>query len=58
MRSAGHDPIVQAGAMFCPECGRVAFPVDAARLDDARIIVTYPGALRSPPRRNSGTRGR
>jgi hypothetical protein len=44
MRSAGHDPIVQAGAMFCPKCGRVAFPVDAARLDDARIIATYPGA--------------
>lgn len=41
-RSAEHDPIMQAGVMSCPECGRVAFPTDAVRLDDARIIATYP----------------
>lgn len=42
MGSAEHDPIVQAGAMRCVACGRVAFPTDAARLDAARIVATYP----------------
>lgn len=42
MRSAEHDPIVQAGAARCLECDRVAFPIDAARLDTTLIIATYP----------------
>lgn len=42
MGPAEHDPIVQAGAMRCVACGRVAFPIDAARLDAERIIATYP----------------
>lgn len=42
MEAAKHDPIVQAGAMRCPKCGRVAFPTDAARLDAALIIAVYP----------------
>ncbi len=42
MGAVERDPIVQAGAMCCPGCGRVAFPTDAVRLDDALIIATYP----------------
>lgn len=44
--NAERDPIVQAGVMWCPECGLAAFPVDAARLDAARIIATYPAPCR------------
>lgn len=46
MGPAEHDPIVQAGAMRCITCDRVAFPTDAARLDAARILATYPAPCR------------
>jgi hypothetical protein len=41
-RDAERDPIVQAGALRCRECGCVAFPADAARLDETLIIADYP----------------
>lgn len=41
-RSAEHDPIIQAGAIRCAACDRVAFPTDATRLDAALIIADYP----------------
>lgn len=39
---AERDPIVQAGALRCGECGCASFPTDAARLDAGLIIADYP----------------
>jgi hypothetical protein len=32
---------LQAGALRCRQCGRIAFPTDAAHLDAGLIIATY-----------------
>ena len=40
--NAEDDPILAAGVMRCPECGRVAFPTDAGRLEGGLILAAYP----------------
>ena len=35
------DPILMAGAVFCPDCYRAAFPVDATWVSDLVLLVDY-----------------
>lgn len=42
MDSAGHDPILWAGAIRCRACCRVAFPTDAGAFGGGWIIASYP----------------
>jgi hypothetical protein len=39
-----HDPLVLAGFVSCPRCGRVAYPVDAAWLDGRLVLASFPPA--------------
>lgn len=39
--SAEHDPLLQAGALGCRQCSRVALPTDATHLGVGLIIATY-----------------
>jgi hypothetical protein len=36
-----HDPILAAGHVRCPECGRAGYPVDAEWAGEGLILVSY-----------------
>lgn len=37
-----HDPMLRAGILTCPACGRVSYPTDAIWLDPRLTMATYP----------------
>lgn len=39
-----HDPLVRAGIITCRNCGRIAYPTDAAWLDANVIMASFPSA--------------
>src|SRR5690348_1817746 len=47
-----HDPLLRAGLLVCETCGQVAYPNDAAWLDDDRQIVlaAFPPICQHCPR--------
>lgn len=36
------DPLVLAGIITCQQCGRVAYPTDAAWIDSRRVLASFP----------------
>jgi hypothetical protein len=45
----GCDPLLRAGIIVCPSCGRVSHPTDAAWVDADHVMATWPPPCEHTP---------